>query len=178
MARGSQNPWQLFLVTPHPRGAAAKAGRPRPNHQHEREASHGALFSKGAASKESKRRRFPTWPRAVSDPYTFGILKQTTLPVFTPSKEGLTVADAPELEVEWRSSFRAMFSFLRPRHERDHLESRSSTNSGALISRSEDGEVVESRYQDRSRFPPSQTKADATTTSTTHHGAGYYFPIV
>jgi len=103
--------------------------------------------------------------RAVSNPYTFGIPKQTTLPAPTPSKEGLAGVCVPELKAERRCSFGATFSFLQPRHRRDHLGSRSSTlntKSGALTSGLEDGEVVEPRYQDRSRFPLSQRKTDAT----------------
>jgi len=90
------------------------------------------------------------------NPFTFGILKRTALPVFTPSKEGLAVVDAPELKAERRRSSGATFSLLRPRHGRDHLESRSSTlstKSGALTNGSEDDEVVEPGYRDRSQFP-------------------------
>ena len=109
--------------------------------------------------KESNRRRVA---RAVSNPFTFGILKQMTLPVFTPPKEGLAVVDAPELKAERRRSFGATFSLLQPRHGKDHLESRSSTlstKSGASTSGSEGGGLVEPGHQDRSRFPLSQTES-------------------
>ena len=109
--------------------------------------------------KESNRRRVA---RAVSNPFTFGILKWTTLPMFTPSKEGLAVVGTPELKAERRRSFGATFPLLQLRHGRDHLGSRSSTlstNSGASTSGSEDGKLVEPGHQDRSRFPLSQRES-------------------
>ena len=63
------------------------------------------MFSRGAASKESKRRHFPTRYRSVSNPFTFRILKRTTLPAYTPSKEELSDMVASGPKAEQRRSF-------------------------------------------------------------------------
>ena len=117
--------------------------------------------------------------RAVSNPFTFGILKRTTPPESTPSKEDLAGVGAPEPKAERQM----MLSPLQSWHGRDYLGSRPSisiTKSGASASGSEDGGVVEP-----GRGPgsvPAVQKESAwqaqSQSSTTHHNAELYFPIV
>ena len=47
--------------------------------------------------------------RAVSNPFTFGILKRTTLPVYTPSKEDLSVMEASGPKAEQRIRLEHVF---------------------------------------------------------------------
>ena len=80
--------------------------------------------------------------RAASNPFTFGILKRTTPPEFTPSKEELAVVGAPEP----KAGRQMMLSPRQSWHGRDYLGNRLSTSvtrSGELASGSEDGGVVE-----------------------------------
>ena len=120
---------------------------------------------------------------AVSNPFTFGILKRTTLPAFTPFKEEPASLDTPELKAE-RRSFGATFSFLQPWHGRNRLGSRSrtsstsSTKSEASTSGSEGAGVVESGSESESVPAVPKEKQAQSQTSTTHRGAELYLPVV
>jgi len=161
-------------ASPHPRGAAVEAGRPRP-------------ISDPITSTTKKLHRrsrstagSPPNAGAVSNPFTFGILKRTTLPAFTPFKEEPASLDTPELKAE-RRSFGATFSFLQPWNGRNRLGSRSSTSSTqseASTSGSEGAGVVESGSESESVPAVPKEKQEQRQTSTTHHRAGLYLPIV
>jgi hypothetical protein len=171
-------------TSPHPRGAGAEAGRPRPTsdpitNMNERvdrlpRKLHRKSRSAAAAQPDA---------RTVTNPFTFGVLKRMTPPAPTPSNEELAAVDAPEPKVQQRRSFGASFSFLQSRHGRDRLGSRSSissTKSAASTSGSEDGEIVESGSGSGSESVPAVRKEKQVQpqTSTTHHSAGSYFPII
>jgi hypothetical protein len=149
-------------ASPHPKGMAAEAGRPRPISDPDTSVSK-TLHRKSRISAASQ--------PAVSSPFNFGILKGTTPLVFTPPKEGPAVVDALELKSERRRSFGATFSFLQPRRGRNRLgsrSSRSSTKSGASTSGSEDGEPG-SGSESVSAVP--KQKQAQPQTSNTHHSA-------
>jgi hypothetical protein len=167
-------------TSPHPRGAAAAVRWPRPTSDPITDMNERVGTAPCSAKKLHRKSRSATaaqpGTRAISNPFTLGVLKRTTTPAPTPSKEGLAVLDASEPKVQRRHSFGATFSFLQSRHGRDRFGSRSSTSSTkseASTSGSEDGESVE---LGSAESVPNDKQAQPQT-STTHHNAGSYLPI-
>jgi hypothetical protein len=176
-------------TSPHPRAAAAAVGRPRPTSDPITGMNERVDTASCSAKKLHRKSRGATaaqpGTRAISNPFTFGVLKRATPPASTLSKEGLAVVDALEPKVQRRHSFGATFSFLQSQHGRYRFGSRSSTSStssGASTSGSEGGEVVELGLgsESESESVPAVRKKRQTQpqTSTTHHSAGSYLPIV
>jgi len=167
---------------PRPMGSAAEVGRPRPISDPGTSRNENADTTSHSTNKlHRKSRSAAASPKAVSNPFTFGILKRTTPPPSTPSKEELAISDAPDSEPERRRSFGATFSFLQPRHGRDRLGSRSSTSSTssrASTSGSEDGEAMERGSGAKSVPAVRKEKQAQPPSPTTHHSARSYLPIV
>jgi len=171
-------------ASPHPRGAAVEAGRPRPTSEPITSTSERVDTAPCSAKKlHRKSRSASATPstRAVSNPFNFGVLKRTTPPAFTPSKENPAVVGAPEPKVQRPRSFGTTFSFLQSRHGRGRLGSRSSTSSTkseAFNSGSEDGEAVEPGPGSEPVSAVQKETQAQSQTSTTHYSAGSYLPIV
>jgi hypothetical protein len=137
-------------ASPHPKGAAA--GQPRPisdpitnmNERADRAPKmlHRKSRSAGAAQPDA---------RTVTAPFTFGVLKRTTPPASTPSKEELAVVDAPEPRVQRRRAFGASFSFLLSRHGGTAWEVGRAYRARRVEHRSVDRRSTKSWNQDRDR---------------------------
>jgi hypothetical protein len=169
--------------SPRPKDAAAETGRPRPVSGSSTSTT-ASTDTKISSTKKLHRtsRASPASAKAISNPFTFGVLKRATPPATLPSKEEHVAVNVPEHKPERRRSFGATFSFLQPRHGRDRLGSTSSTSStssgesAVSTSGTEDGEGVSAG----SKFVPAtrmeeQGQAQA---APTHHSAGSHLPTV
>ena len=100
-------------ASPHPLGAAAEARRPRPTSDPMTSMSERADTVPRSAEQPHRKSRSAAISqlgiRAVSNPFTFAILKQTTLPVYTPSKEELSVMVVSGPKAQRRHSFGTCF---------------------------------------------------------------------
>ena len=180
-------------ASPHPKGAAAEARRPRPISDPGTSTNESADTTPRSPPRSPKKlhRRSQSatvsqpGARAASNPFHFGLPKRTTPPPFTPPKPQLSVVDTPESKTEQRRPFGATFSFLPPWQGRDRLGSRSSTSStksGASTSGSENGEAVETGSGSGSESVPVARKQkhqqSQLQSPATDHSIGSYLPSV